>query len=414
MSKRRYLSIAVTGLLAFMSSAQAVVINTQPKSQNVPPGQPFSLTVVATADLPATTLTYQWFLDNAILPGATLATLNVASAQAANQGTYRVVVQDAPGANPPQAISANAVVNVQPKIGIQPVPALSVNEGDPISLFVGSVADDPSTTTLLYQWRRNGLALAGANSATLTIPNAKSTDAGTYTVVVQDSPTAYTPQITSNPSVVTVNLRPKITKPPLARTVDQTKQTIFTVEFSGSTVGATFKWQKYDKISALWNDIPAATSQSYVINAVVPADAGDFRVIVNNITNVPVTSTKATLTVRTGPIITVQPSFPTNPRGVATGGSTVLKVTATGVAPLRYKWLFKAAAAATFSDVPGAKAATLTVKGLEANEGTYKVTIENTLNPLTRPACNFHRFQMRGSLKKLDVGKNSSAIRSLG
>ena len=37
---------------------------------------------------------------------------------------------------------------------------------------------------LTYQWRKDGMAIAGANSATLTLANVQAADAGAYTVMV--------------------------------------------------------------------------------------------------------------------------------------------------------------------------------------------------------------------------------------
>lgn len=56
----------------------------------------------------------------------------------------------------------------------------------------------PSPT---YQWFLNGNAVAGATSASLTVPNARASDAGTYTVTVSNG----IGSVTSNASALTVN-----------------------------------------------------------------------------------------------------------------------------------------------------------------------------------------------------------------
>ncbi|MGC8744821.1 MAG: PA14 domain-containing protein, partial [Verrucomicrobiia bacterium] len=86
-----------------------------------------------------------------------------------------------------------------PTIVQQPSPAqLTVNIHQPINITVGATAAPESTIT--YQWKKNGIDIPGANSATLTIANANVADSGVYTVVVGNEGG----QVTSDPVTVTV------------------------------------------------------------------------------------------------------------------------------------------------------------------------------------------------------------------
>jgi hypothetical protein len=69
-----------------------------------------------------------------------------------------------------------------PAITSQP-PGKRVVMGSELSLRVTATGAAP----LAYQWRLNGVALAGATGATLVIPAAKVTDAGDYTVVITNA-----------------------------------------------------------------------------------------------------------------------------------------------------------------------------------------------------------------------------------
>ena len=68
-------------------------IVTQPASTNAPVGSPASLSVVATGN----NLFYQWFKNGALIPGATGATLNFASAQTTDSASYTVLVSNSSG-----------------------------------------------------------------------------------------------------------------------------------------------------------------------------------------------------------------------------------------------------------------------------------------------------------------------------
>ena len=73
-----------------------------------------------------------------------------------------------------------------------------------------TVVATAGSSTISYQWRRNGTAISGATSATLTLNNVTAAnDAGDYTVVVMtDAGT-----VTSNAATLTVNAAPVVTPP---------------------------------------------------------------------------------------------------------------------------------------------------------------------------------------------------------
>ena len=67
------------------------------------------------------------------------------------------------------------------------------------------------------------------------------------------------------------------------------------------------------------------------------SDAGNYDVVVNNITNLPVTSNAAVLTVSSTPLA---PGIETAPQSqtVALGGTVTFSVTANGTTPFTYQW----------------------------------------------------------------------------
>ena len=89
-----------------------------------------------------------------------------------------------------------------PTISTHPVDA-SKTVGDALSLSVTAAVS--GSGTLSYQWKKDGNALSGATSASLSIPSVAIGDAGSYTVDVTNTETGNAPTtVTSNAAVVTV------------------------------------------------------------------------------------------------------------------------------------------------------------------------------------------------------------------
>ncbi|HUS36505.1 MAG TPA: immunoglobulin domain-containing protein, partial [Verrucomicrobiae bacterium] len=87
---------------------------------------------------------------------------------------------------------------VTPAVVVNPVSQIA-QKGQDLALEV--VARGGS---LKYQWKRNGVILAGQTSPTLTILNAKKPDEGSYTVVVSNS----LGSTESSPAILEVNTKP--------------------------------------------------------------------------------------------------------------------------------------------------------------------------------------------------------------
>ena len=148
-------------------------INTQPASQTAVPGTNATFQVIASGPPP---LSYQWLWNGSNLPGAAGSTLTLTNVQAAQAGSYSVLVSDAFGT----ATSSNAVLTVpDPWITSQPK-NLSVTAGATASFTVRAVG----TLPVSYQWRLDGSDLPGANQSNYTIANAQPADSGLYSVLV--------------------------------------------------------------------------------------------------------------------------------------------------------------------------------------------------------------------------------------
>lgn len=162
--------------ITFVAGALSPFITTPPADQIVTAGGSTSFRVSAIGN-PAPT--YQWSKDSTILPGATGATLTLAATTLADSGRYTATVSNFAG-----TASAGATLTVHTAPILTALPeSQTAFAGDAVSFSVAATAVPAPT----YQWRRNGTALAGATSATLTLRSAVAADAGRYEVVVTNT-----------------------------------------------------------------------------------------------------------------------------------------------------------------------------------------------------------------------------------
>ncbi len=152
-------------------------ITTQPASASACLGGMATFTVVASGTEP---LSYQWRLGGGDLPGETTDTLVIDPVTALDAGSYTVVVSNECGS----VESAPAVLTVEtvPSIDTDPVDA-DVCEGDTVMLSVVASGAGPFS----YQWRKDGIDLAGETADTLALGPVLVGDAGDYDVVVSNS-----------------------------------------------------------------------------------------------------------------------------------------------------------------------------------------------------------------------------------
>lgn len=95
--------------------------------------------------------------------------------------------------------------NISPAITDQP-DNLTVSQGQPATFSVSATGTAP----LSYQWRKNNVNIAGATSATFTIPSAQPSDAGNYQVVVSNTAGSIT-SANATLTVTTFNAPPTAT-----------------------------------------------------------------------------------------------------------------------------------------------------------------------------------------------------------
>ena len=166
---------SVSSSVANLTVNTAPLITAQPSaSASYIVGNSVTLSVTASGQ-PAPT--YQWRKGGVNLTGKTNSSLALATLALGDAGSYEVVVSNSVG-----SVTSNSVaflVYQPPTILLQPSAQTKV--AGETATFSVVVAGDPAPT---LQWRKNGLNIAGATSATLTLANLTFDQAATYTVYV--------------------------------------------------------------------------------------------------------------------------------------------------------------------------------------------------------------------------------------
>jgi hypothetical protein len=196
-------------------------------------------------------------------------------------------------ANPPSPLfyRANLSINAGPSITTPPA-SQTVLAGRNATFTVVAAG----TTPLSYQWRFNATNnLAGATTASLTLTNVQSTNAGSYAVVVTN---AYG-SVTSAVAALTVNVAPSITTPPTNQTVLAGQNATFTVVAVG-TAPLSYQWRFNTT-----NNLAGATNASLTLTNAQSTNAGSYTVVVTNAYG-SVTSAAATLAVASPPTLNIQ------------------------------------------------------------------------------------------------------------
>ena len=332
----------ITSNPATLTVNPAVSITTQPQGGTVCTGESYTFNVVADGS----NLTYQWQLNGNDISGATSDTYTISNVSASDAGDYTVVVTGDCG-----SVTSNvATLNVNESLTITTQPqAGDVCEGGTYTFTVAVTGDNPT-----YQWQKDGNDISGATSSSYTISNATSADAGTYTCIVSNS----CGSVTTQPAGLTVSQQPAISQQPQSGTVCEGQPYTFSVDATGGAL--TYQWQKDG------NDIPGATSNTYVIDITSSNDAGDYTVVVTNSCG-SVTSDVATLTVN--PL----PSIITQPQGgdICEGEGFTFTVVANGN-NLTYQWQHNG------NNINGATTNSYSISAATVSDGgTYNCLISN-------------------------------------
>ena len=255
---QNYLITHVPGTLEVRSPVP--VILTQPSDHNISVGATAGFSVVAGGDGP---IQYQWRKNGTNLPGQTGATLQFATSQPSDVGSYDVVVS-----NPNGNITSRTAA-----LSFEGPPTLYHEPDDVVAALGGSLVLSTKvvgTAPFSYVWIRNGTQLPNANSGTLQVSNLAPTDAGAYRLIVANSL-----GMTNGRTIqVTLLQPPSAIFFPTSRVAQVSQPVSLIPHISGSQLN--IQWFKNGSL------LPSESSQQLQISEAHREDSATYRIELNS------------------------------------------------------------------------------------------------------------------------------------
>lgn len=157
-----------------------------------------------------------------------------------------------------------------------------------------------------------------------------------------------------------------ITRQPQNQVVVVGHEASFSVAASGPTP-LGYQWRLNG------TNVPGANSPQLVMTNVAPTQAGMYNVVISNDVE-SVVSANVQLTVIVAPVITEQPQ----PQQVAVGAAANIKVVASSLGPVTYKWFYNG------GPIPMALSSSLGLNNIQlTNAGDYSVVVANAAGAVT-------------------------------
>jgi len=259
--------LTVTSSSTPSTSTSAPTFTTQPTSKSVTPGTSVTFSAAATGS-PAPT--YQWRKNGVAISGAKSKTYTIASANEGSEGVYTVVATNSAGSKTSNGATLTVgFATSAPVFTTQPV-SKTASVGSSVS-FTSAATGSPAPT---YQWRKDGVAISGATSASYTIKSVSTGSAGVYTVIISNTAGTKTSSWATL-TVSTAKAAPVFTTQPVGKSATAGTPVKLTAVATGSPT-PTYQWRRNGV------NITGATSSSYTINSVSGSNTGTYTVVASN------------------------------------------------------------------------------------------------------------------------------------
>ncbi|MFM5917119.1 MAG: autotransporter domain-containing protein [Novosphingobium sp.] len=304
-----------------------------------------------------------------------------ATAPAGAAGTVDVQVVNAFTFSSPSAADQFTYTSsaVAPTVTQNPA-NVSVNAGQ-VATFTAAATGSP-TPTVQWQQSTNGGAtftnIAGATSTTLSFTALGSQNGNQFRAVFTNA----TGSATTTAATLTVSAAPTVTQNPTNQTVNAGGNVSFTAAATGSPA-PTVQWQQSTDGGASFTNIAGATSATLSFTALGSQNGNQFRAVFTNSAG-SATTTAATLTVNSAPSVTQNPASQT----VNAGGNVSFTAAATGSPTPTVQWQQSTDGGATFQNIAGATATTLSFTALGSQNGNqFRAVFTNSAGSATTTAA---------------------------
>lgn len=392
-----YVLVAVNAAGATTSSPIAVSVSpaVAPVIINVPAnvaldyGASLSLAPTFSGTQP---MAYQWYKDGVEIPGAFGNNFIKSSVTLADGGIYKVTAINLAGSTTSTEIAVTVSAAVPSVISGLPG-ALNLTYGSYLSLYPTVTGSLPRS----YQWKKDGVAIVGATSASYNVSNSTPADSGIYTLTVTNAAGA----VTSSSVAVTVApaVAPVLGGLPAKISLNY-GETIYLNPAVYGTTPMTFQWKKNGTAVA------SGTYSAYSVYSATPADSGSYTVTASNLAGT-TTSSPVTVVVQPArpPVINAQPASVTT----LAGANVAFAVVASGTGPLTYQWTLNG------QPLPSGTTSTLSLNGVQtADVGSYAVTITSPGGTVTSGAATLSLVAPRGVIAVAAGGNQTFFLKDDG
>jgi extracellular elastinolytic metalloproteinase len=393
-------SASATDQTAATNLPPAPTITGQPVDVTVTVGANASFTVTPTPAVNGAYLFYKWQVSTNggatwtdLSPAVTTATLTLTGvAQSMNGNKYRCIITQGcavsnsnaatltvnPAAGFTFGTPTNASVNCNstPATMTTTVPLVSVGGfSNPVTLT--ATAGVPAGTTVTF----SPPTPAPGTTVTVSLNNANTLAAGTYTITIQGIATGAPTQTVNVVYTITPGTGPSFNIQPGGQILCENLNAIFTSAASSGT----YQWQVSTNGGASFSNIPGATNATLTLVSVTASmNNNQYRCNASTLCG-STSSNAATLTVNAAPVVT------THPANVAlcTGSSNTFSIAATG-SNITYQWqLSTNGCSGPWSNINLATNSSLTLSGITAGQNNtgYRCVVSGACAPIATSNC---------------------------
>ena len=319
------------------------------------------------------TITYKWkkgsvdLIDGGNITGSSTSTLTINNLTASDADTYVCVVSSLCSSS----INSNAVtltVNTSTVISAQPTDKTTC-AGTSASFSVTA-----SGSGLTYQWNVDGTDIIGATNSTYSIASVSTSDAGFYVSNISSACGV----VSSSSALLAVDSPVSI----VSQTSDVSACPGEDVTFSVIANGLvnSYQWQKDGVDLTDGGNIANATTNALLVKSLTSTDEAIYTCVMTSSCGPDVTTTGATLTLSTAPIISSQPGD----QLICVGQPLTLSLTISNPTGVLYQWQKNGVDLIDGGLISGSKSAILTISSVASTDaGNYRAIVSTSCSTPT-------------------------------